>query len=284
MIYVSSSCLKSKSITHAIECLEKMGFKNIELSGGTYSYKDITEDLIGLKERLGLRYFCHNYFASPREEFVVNLGSLNDAVYEKSIEHLKSAIKISSLIGAKKFGIHAGFFLDPTIEQFGDNIPLVPLFDREKSINRFCEGYKILKSVSGDVELYIENNAYSFLCSKRYGKDTLPFMLLHYGDFVNLRKRLDFKMLLDVAHLKVSSNSLGLDYFGELMNMFVETDYIHLSHTMGIHDQHERISINDPILDIFKTKGLKGKDITLEIYGDMEGLIESRDIIERKLA
>ena len=54
MIYVSSSCVKAKRISESVFVLAKKGFKNIELSGGTKPYKELTKDLFDLKKKFDL--------------------------------------------------------------------------------------------------------------------------------------------------------------------------------------------------------------------------------------
>ena len=61
MIFVSSSCVKHKSIKESVQDLAKNGFKNIELSGGTKYYENLEKDLLELKYKYNLSYRCHNY-------------------------------------------------------------------------------------------------------------------------------------------------------------------------------------------------------------------------------
>ena len=54
----------------------------------------------------------------------------------------------------------------------------------------------------------------------------------------------NINLLVDVAHLKVSANSLGLDYFGELEKLFQLADYVHLSDNDGYSDQNNGFNKN----------------------------------------
>ena len=252
---------------------------NIELSSGARFYEGIEKDLLELKGRLGLRYLCHNYFASPEDDFVVNLASLNDGIYQKSFQHLKNAIRVSKEIGAKKFGLHAGFFVDMSVRELNGTVRPGPLFDRVKCMRRFCDGFSILRSLSDGVELYIENNVYSS-SNRALFKDDNPFMLTSWGDYAELRGRLDFKLLLDVAHLKVSARSLGLGFVDELEKMMDVADYVHLSEASDEHDQNKGLAADSPLVDWLKVhRALNGKTVTLEVYEDMEKIKESYNII-----
>ena len=210
MIYISSSCVKNKTIKESVQELVDSGFKNIELSGGTEYYDGFEDDLLKLKKKYNLNYICHNYFPPPKEHFVLNLASLDDEVYDKTFEHLTNAIELSKKLGARKFGFHSGFFIDIKVSEIGKKISKVNLFDKSKSIQRFCDGVKKLQSLSGDLELYIENNVFSSTNAKTYENDNL-FMLTNSSEYQELKNMINFNLLLDVAHLKVSSKTLELD-------------------------------------------------------------------------
>ena len=51
-------------------------------------------------------------------------------------------------------------------------------------------------------------------------------MLTSFSEYMKLKKQLDFFLILDVAHLKVSCNTLGLDFRNELVLLLKETDFI----------------------------------------------------------
>ena len=102
-------------------------------------------------------------------------------------------------------------------------------------------------------------------------------MLTTKDEFFSLKKKLDFKLLLDVAHLKVSSKSLGLDFDDQFDAMMQQTDYIHISDNDGLHDTNDMIKKNSNMANSLKKHNLMSKDITLEIYGD---LIESHRTYE----
>ena len=93
MIYVSSSCVKHNKIKDSVQDLVNNGFRNIELSGGTEYYDGFIDDLIALKKEYSLNYMCHNYFPPPKEPFILNLASLDDDIYARSLNHFKKTIK-----------------------------------------------------------------------------------------------------------------------------------------------------------------------------------------------
>lgn len=278
MIYVSSSCSKQKKIGAAIRELAEHGFQNIELSGGTEYYENYEKDIFDLKEKYNLNYLVHNYFPPPKEDFVLNLASLDDAIYEKSLAQLRKAIRLACLAGADKFGFHAGFYVDIGVNEIGKAISAGHLCNTKQAYERFCNGFNIIKNEAKEIEIYIENNVYSKTNFNVYGLPN-PFMLTSPEEYRELKQHINFKLLLDVAHLYVSSRTLGFDFDSYLDQMIMETDYVHLSDNDGWHDQNAEFTSDSKLLDKIKKKHLKDKTITLEIYTGIDGLKASFDYI-----
>lgn len=278
MIYVSSSCSKKKKIGAALRELVEHGFRNIELSGGTKYYRGYEDDIFNLKEKYNLNFLTHNYFPPPKEDFVLNLASLDDAIFERSVAHLRQAIRLARLLGADKFGFHAGFYVDIDVNEIGKVISKSNLCNMKKAYERFCSGFNLIKSESKGIDIYIENNVYSKTNFNLYGLRN-PFMLTSLTEYRELKQHIDFKLLLDIAHLYVSSRSLGFDFDSHLDQMIMETDYIHLSGNDGWHDQNAEFVSGSKLLNKIKKKYLKDKTITLEIYTGIDGLEATFDHI-----
>lgn len=281
MIYISSSCIKSGYLRDTVELLAKSGFSRIELSYGGKYYEGYKEDLLDLKKKYGLDYSCHNYFIPEADEFVLNLASQNPRIYKRSIEYLKQAIITAKEFGAKSYGFHAGFFLDIKSNEIGGKISAQSLYDKEKSMELFCAAYQELNKLAREenVDLYIENNvltnenALTFSGSK-------PLMLLTFEDYQEISKRIDFRLLLDIGHLKVTSNSLGIDYAGQLNKMIAKTDYLHLSENDGKSDLHRGILKGGDLLEIIKRNHVKNSIMTLEAQEDISKIKDLYVLLE----
>lgn len=283
MIYVSSSCVNHKKIKDSVQELVDNGFRNIELSGGTEYYSNFENDLLEMKEKYNLNYICHNYFPPPKEHFVLNLASLNDELYQKTLNHLTTSIELSKKLKSKRFGFHAGFFLDIKVNELGKKISKDTLFDKTKSIKRFCEGFKKLNELSsGDLNLYIENNVFSKTNFDTYGKNNI-FMLTNSKEYNELKNIIDFKLLLDIAHLKVSSKTLNLNFENEIFQLISKTDYIHISDNDALHDLNYRLNQNSNLIEILKNQDLRNKDFTLEIYDKLDVIKESFEILQKAI-
>ncbi len=237
MIYISSSCVKADTIKESVLTLVHEGFRNIELSGGTKYYNNLVDDLLELKEKYNLNYLVHNYFPPPKQDFVLNLASLDEKIYSKTLKHLEASLELTRLLGGTRFSFHAGFYVDPRVGELGKVFKHSELYNREQAINQFCKGFEFLRNKFDDVELYIENNCYS---SSNYFvyNNFIPFMLLNLQDYQNLQSKIDFNLLLDIAHLLVSAKTLGCDFEKELGVFFEGTDYIHISGNDALHDQN----------------------------------------------
>ncbi len=281
MIYVSSSCVKFNKISESVAFLADNGFKNIELSGGTNYYPEFEDDLLELKEKYNLSYLVHNYFPPPKTHFVLNLASLNDQIFNDSIEHYLRAINLAKKIGANKYGLHAGYFVDPSVKELGKKFKNSPIVNKDKAIERFCEGFEILKKEADQIKLYIENNVISASNYETYGENIL--MLTNCDEYTQLKKRLNFDLLLDLAHLKVSSRTLGLDFEKEINTLWAATDYIHLSDNDGFHDSNQSFTIKSETYSFLKNNNLAGKTFSLEIYSGMKDLKDAYQLLNELL-
>lgn len=277
MIFVSSACIKGAGLEDSLRTLHKNSFSCIECSGGARYEADSEDILLRLKKELGLQLLCHNYFPVPQVPFVLNLSSDSDEIYQRSIDHLKRALDLSRNVGAGKFAFHAGFFIDILVKEIGKDVRCQDVADPVSSTARFIDAYKILKANTAGVKLYIENNALSKSNKERFGRN--PFMLLNAQDILDLKRAIDFNLLLDVGHLKVSCVSLGLNLEKELAALMPMTDYIHISDNDGTADQNRRLSRDSDLWRALGCFNLKDKTITLEVYEGLDAVKESYDLL-----
>jgi len=280
MIYISTACVKHNSIKDSVLELVQQGYKNIELTGGTKYYDGYENDLLELKEKYNLNYLLHNYFPPPKKHFILNIASLNDDLYQKSIEHCLSAVALCKLLGSKKFAIHAGFLIDFTPEEAGKKITLRKVNNRKEAIERFSRAWEIIVEAAGDdVTLYIENNVHSQTNYKTY-EGINPFLMTDYDGYLELMEKINFTVLLDLAHLKVSCHSLNLNFVSQSRQLMQETDYFHLSGNDGLHDQNYGITHDMDIIRFLENCDFFGKTFTLEVYNGLDSILSSFEKIE----
>ena len=278
MIYISTSCVKHTKIKNSVQELAENDFQNIELSGGTEYYENFENDLLELKDKYNLNYRCHNYFPPPKKPFVLNLASLNDETFQMSFNHLEKVVALSNRLGADKFAFHAGFFIDIRLSEIGKKLSRDNLFDEKEAVERFCRAYDSIKKQAKNVSLFIENNVFSKTNSDTYDGEN-PFMMTNFNEYKSLKEKIDFNLLLDVAHLKVSSKTLGLDWKEEFENMMSASSYIHVSDNDGFHDLNNQLTKSSSLLSMLRQANTKNKDFTLEIYDGMDAIKKSYKVL-----
>lgn len=282
MIYLSSSNCKAPRITDSIEELVGAGFRNIELSGGSNLYPELEADLLQAKADYSLNLQLHNYFPPPEKHFVLNLASSDEVIYQRTLEHLKKAIDLSQTLGATRYGFHAGFLIDIKAEEAGQGIRKRSLIERQEGIDRFCRGFEALKQHADGIDLYIENNVISRRNLENFeGRN--PFLLTDHEGLEELGDQINFKLLLDVAHLKVSCQSLGLDFSDQLALLMPEADYVHISDNDGMADQNNPVESGSELLREMAAYDYDRKTMTIEVYDQIENIKRSYDSIQREL-
>lgn len=282
-IYVSSSCVNHRKIKDSVIALAEQGFSHIELSGGTHAYEQMEQDLIALKQKYHLTYRCHNYFPPPAQHFVLNLSSFDPVERGIAIKHIQHAIELSERLEATKLGIHAGFRMQPKVSELGQVISKNQLLDEDVAIQLFVEAWFELnqQAARAGVELYIENNVLSAANRKIFSAN--PFLATDYDSIQQLLELTKSKLLLDVAHLKVSCQSLGLNYQEQLTALIQRSDYIHLSDNNGMADTNQGLQPDSELLQILSHSSLHNKTFTLEVYDGVTSLSKSYQLMRSLL-
>ncbi|ETR71593.1 MAG: xylose isomerase [Candidatus Magnetoglobus multicellularis str. Araruama] len=274
-IYVSSSSIKNEKIHETLIELFQNGFHNIELSGGSKHYNELKNDIISLKKQYHLNLLIHNYFPPPEQHFVLNLASLDDEIYTKTIEHYLLALDLSKTIGADCFSIHAGFLIDISPDEIGTNISLSQNNKKENAIERFSKGYNIIKQKAENINLYIENNV---LNKKNFQTFNInPFLLTTAKDYFELKQSIEFNLLLDIAHLKVSCTTLGVDFEEELGKLASVSNYWHISDNNGLIDSNNPFFEDSEIVKLIRN--FSADIITLEVYDDINEIKRCHQIL-----
>lgn len=238
MIYVSTGGCRTQSAVGFSRELLLAGVKCVELSGGLFSENQFVE-LQSLSA--DAKFQIHNYFPPPANPFVLNLGSLDELIGQKSVEHVELALQWCQKLGADRYSFHAGFLLDPRVDQLGKRIPHQHLFNRQESIEVFVHRVTRLARIAeqAGVRLMIENNVLSAKNAKEFS--TNPLLMSDPQESQAIMKLMpdNLGLLIDVAHLKVSANSLGFEpaLMFDLCRERI-TGY-HLSDNNGLEDSNQ---------------------------------------------
>lgn len=276
-VFISSSCIRENTLGGIISAINKINCTNIELSGGLLYSHNLLEEIKKYKNQ-GNTFLLHNYFPPPEVPFVFNLSSTGE-IGVKSMQHAIKAIDWSKELGAKKLAFHAGFLIDIPVEQIGKPIDKQRRIPKAIAIENFKTRFNKLVAYAGDdLQLYIENNVLSNENFLNFEQNN-PFLFTDFESWKDITVP-GVKPLLDVAHLFVSCNSLGLDFEKNIIKINDMTDYIHISDNDGKSDLNRPIQKNGAIEKMLKSINIKDKTITLEIYSGVEGVKNTLALID----
>ena len=279
-IYISTGGFSELSADKTSEQLIAMGISSIELSGGKFS-KDILENLDKLKKKANFQ--IHNYFPPPSIPFVLNLASQDKEVSKLSLNHVDRALDCCAKLHAKYYSFHAGFLCDLKISEIGRQIKKRKLYNRKKSIELFLERILSISKKAEDrgIQIMIENNVLSANNKKEFQDN--PLLMCDSKESIEIMKQVpkNVKFLIDVAHLKVSANSLKFDPKKMMDECRIYIGGYHLSDNNGLSDTNESFSKNawfwkylNPDLDYY----------SIEVYGQsINELKKLKEIVDQNL-
>jgi sugar phosphate isomerase/epimerase len=236
-VFCSTGGFENISFYETGKLFSKLGIDKIELSAGVPS-KDVVKQLANLRQDSDL--MLHNYFPPPEIPFVLNLASIDEVIVKKSVEFFQTGIELSADVGAKYFGVHAGFLSDISVSEIGNLINSRVLLNRDKGMEIFISNINTLGNYASNrgVTLLVENNV---LSKRNFAQNQINPLLFSDPDeiaqfFQSVRK--DVKLLLDFGHLKVSANTLGFDLSSAVSRIQPWVGGYHLSENRGELDDH----------------------------------------------
>ncbi len=238
MIYFSTGGMKGCPAHKTSKMLYEMGINFIELSGGEYC-KDNLKKLKNLKNEV--KFKVHNYFPPPNKPFVFNLCSPSKEIAKKSLDLAKKGINYAYELNSTSYSFHAGFLIDPDINEIGKRVQKKTLYNRQDSINIFIDRVNILSSYAkySGVELMIENNVLSHNNYRTFNQN--PFLMADSDEACYIMKNTpkNVNLLVDVAHLKVSYKSLSkkVEEFFKKTKKYIKA--FHFSENDGFSDTNE---------------------------------------------
>ena len=245
--YISSNAFKTKHLKILINQANECNF-NIEFSGGlkySNNYKKIIQGLNTNK--------CfHNYFPIPKKSFALNLGSNNKKILNMSINHCKKAIKVSHELKLKYFSFHTPFCVDPGHLRLSKSFPTSNIQDYNETLDIFKNSlFKLVEynnSFESKLKLLIENNVCSAIHIAPMKLKKKIFTFTDSTDFLDLFEDVFFKknisILLDFAHLQVSSSILNFDKIFHLNKIKTQILGAHLSLPKKNIDNNNKIKSN----------------------------------------
>ncbi|MBU2510504.1 sugar phosphate isomerase/epimerase [bacterium] len=243
MLLISTGLFQNQTAIQAIQHLSSEGIRAIELSAGRYS-ADLIDDLKKVSQDFTL--FVHNYFPPAEEPFVFNLASFEAKTVQKSLDHAKTAIRLSVELGNPVYSFHAGYLLALQPTDLGKQLNRKKLEDREVCLTVFIERVCSLAEFARKegVELLIENNVLSQANYEAYQANPFLVVTADEAEYVMKNTPDNVNLLMDVAHLKVSAHSLGFDAEQMLHRCHPWIRAYHLSDNDGISDSNDNITVD----------------------------------------
>lgn len=273
MIYLSTGGLDFQSGYESARSLIQNEINCIELSGGQHD-KNFLINLSSLSSTCNFQ--IHNYFPPPEDPFVFNLASPNEDIATKSLNHAYLAIDLAQKLESKFYSFHAGFLLDPKIDELGSKFRIRDFTDRDFAKSLFIERVKNLSlyAQKKGIKVLIENNVYSKANVTSLASN--PFLMTDHLESIEIMNRTDDNvgLLVDVGHLKVSSCSEGFSKNEFLESTAVFTCAYHLSDNDGLSDSNNCIKEDSWFWPYIR------KDLnyySIEVYG------ESFEILKQQL-
>jgi len=269
LIYISTGGISDKPAFETAKKLIDYGIKKIELSGGSYHHNSLNE-LKKLKNHASFK--LHNYFPPPENPFVFNLASNNSDISFLSQNHAIKAIRWASELDCSSYSFHAGFLIDPDVKELGKKVLKRELLNYKEGRKLFLESINKLSDYAETlgVELMIENNVLSLNNYIEFGSN--PFLMVDLDEtkYIMNNTPSNVNLLIDVAHLKVSSNSLEFDptIFLDEISSYIKA--YHFSDNDGKSDSNESFYEDSWFWDYLK------KDLdyySIEVYNYSKNII-----------
>ena len=202
-------------------------------------------DLEDLYRKASCARLSHNYFPAPEKPFLLNLSSLNDELWQLSIDHCRKGLELAEVTGAPFFSAHAGYCGDPDSRDLGKKMTTVYPDRRSKYWERFLEAVHELAAEAErrNVKFLIENHV---VIAENTAGENHPFLCATADEILRLRAEVgpSIGLLLDTGHLKVTARSLGFDPSEFVLEVVDVVECIHHSDNDGVRDTNERLTLD----------------------------------------
>ena len=272
MIYISSAAVNSSSIEDSVNKLVGIGFRNIELSGGTRYSDNILKKLKDLKNKFSLNYLIHNYFPPPQQDLVINIASQDERTRLESINFVKGSIKLAQDLKIDCYTLHSGYAREFRPSKKNDYF----ISDSHPGISPELASTFMFKSLS-TIREYARERGVRIGLENLFPTEKAPndSLLCIPADIIQFLDQFDKEenigLLLDLGHLLISANYFGFskdDFIDTLCTQYFHKVFgIHLSGNDGRKDYHTLLSPNCWQLRTARRFNLEKTPITVECRG-----------------
>ena len=106
-VCLSSNAFPVRTLDAIFEECQKQNIEYLELGSGVAYDAEARAKIIAEKKKR--KIILHNYIPAPREPFVLNLASADEATRKQSTALAETALEISAAIEAPIYAVHSGF-------------------------------------------------------------------------------------------------------------------------------------------------------------------------------
>ncbi len=219
------------------ECFEQ-GITNLEL-GSNHCYEDNFEQLVN---SFPGRWLVHNYFPIPKENLIVNIASLDNQIYHKSINHVKKALDFCQRVRALLYTFHPGFLSDPfgasnNSKNYDFNFMRKPISSvvYEQAFLRMLSAVKQIISYAKERDVRIAIETEGSISKKDYLLMQVPDEFKKF--FLHFSKE-EIGINLNLGHLVLAAKAFKFaeDEMVNLLAPYIVA--LELSHNYGVKDDH----------------------------------------------
>ena len=200
-------------------------------------------DLETLYRTAGCARLPHNYFPAPEKPFLLNLASMDDELWQLSVDHCRSGLELAATSGAPFFSAHAGYCGEPDPGDLGKTMTAVYPERRSEYWGRFLEAVRDLAAEAArrEVKFLIENHV---VIEENVVDGEHPFLCATADEVMALRHEVGPSMglLLDTGHLKVTARSLGFERDVFVRQVADLIDCVHHSDNDGVRDTNDALA------------------------------------------
>jgi sugar phosphate isomerase/epimerase len=273
-VFISSAAFKGSTCREVVSALRANGFHHIELTAGLPLAKESLPYLVDASEG-GSSFLVHNYFPQPEVPFVLNLASDDEETLRLSLSLCKTAIEICRDLKAPFYSVHSGFCFHAEPTDLGKEQSQLRGIPRQRAEEIFLASLDQLVQFGSrlGIRVAIENNV---VTQRNAVENGSRYLGVYARELNRISEQTGVKILLDVAHVKVTAKSLGFSAAEFIYEVAPNVEAVHLSDNNGEGDTNDPITEGAWFWEPLTSSGLASVPWVLEVYNQNSQQIESQ--------
>jgi sugar phosphate isomerase/epimerase len=248
-LYVSTTFIRDKQkIKVALDILKSEGIKNVEL-GSNHIYERNFDYI----KNYDFNFLVHNYFPTPKNDFIINIASSNTKIRDRSLNQIKKSIIFLKKVKAKIYTFHPGFISDPLeVNKSKKNYDFV--WRNKKFKKKYDLAFNYMISSLEKIVNFAKKNRARVAIETEGSLKKKNLLLLQtpeeYQKLFNYFTPNDLGINLNIGHLNLASKAFKFSKLEFIKSLKPYVIALELSHNNGIDDQHLPLRKNKWYWDI----------------------------------